>query len=397
MLTKGSLRRHGDGTYFVRPYLGTNAVTGKPLRPYKSFPAAADADEALAMANEWYATIATAAELGVQQRLGDVLMRYVDLKVDVSPNTAKAYRSWVRNYVEPYIGDMDPDRVGPATVSGLYGVLLVTGGRKGGGVSPSTVTGIHWMLSGAWRWMVRTGVCAYNPMPSVVHPSPVAAEAVALSSVDVERVSGAVESALARCARGRDVFERNAAMAAYIALANGTRCGETCAVRLRDAWTGRGSMHIGGTVVEDGGRPWRRSRTKGGTSRNVATDEEVCRRIDGHIEWQRGYLGAAAGDPDRPLLTVDGGFLRPTKVSAWFSLVRDELGLPKEITFHSLRHTHATWLLLEGFDIRTIQERLGHADVATTLRIYAHILPGRDAMAAQAFARRMRGGGHALR
>lgn len=388
MLTMDNLRRHRDGTFFVRPYLGTNAVTGKPLRPYRSFPGAADADQALAMANEWYATIATAVELGVAQRLGDLLMRYVEIKPDISPNTAKSYRSWVRSYVEPYIGDMDPDSVGPATVSGLYAVLMLSGGAKGGGVAPSTVTGLHWMLSGAWKWMVLVGACRRNPMPSVLHPSPVPAETVALSAAEFERVGEAVDRALEKAGSGRDIFERNAAMAAYIALANGPRCGETCALRPRDI--GPGSMHLGGTVVEEPGRVWRRDTTKGRRSRNVATDEEVGGRIDEHIEWQRSYLGAAASDPDRPLLTVGDGFLRPTKVSAWFSSVRDELGLPKGVTFHTLRHTHATWLLLDGADIRTIQERLGHADVATTLRIYAHVLPGRDAVAARMFAQRLR-------
>ncbi len=82
----------------------------------------------------------------------------------------------------------------------------------------------------------------------------------------------------------------------------------------------------------------------------------------------------------------DGGFMRPSKVSAAFSEVRDTLGLPRETSFHSLRHTHATWLLLQGVDIVTIKERLGHANIATTLGLYAHVLPGRDQQAVEKFA-----------
>ena len=55
------------------------------------------------------------------------------------------------------------------------------------------------------------------------------------------------------------------------------------------------------------------------------------------------------------------------------------------MTFHSLRHTHASWCLAHGVDLKTLSERLGHADEATTLRIYAHVMPGRDAAAARAF------------
>jgi len=44
-------------------------------------------------------------------------------------------------------------------------------------------------------------------------------------------------------------------------------------------------------------------------------------------------------------------------------------------TFHSLRHSHATWLMLLGVNPRVVQERLGHSDVAITLRTYTRVLP----------------------
>jgi len=41
-------------------------------------------------------------------------------------------------------------------------------------------------------------------------------------------------------------------------------------------------------------------------------------------------------------------------------------------TFHSLRHTHASRLIAAGWDIAEVSARLGHANVATTMRIYVH-------------------------
>ena len=62
------------------------------------------------------------------------------------------------------------------------------------------------------------------------------------------------------------------------------------------------------------------------------------------------------------------------------------------IRLHDLRHTHATILLKAGVPAKVVSERLGHANVAFTMSVYQHVLPGMQADAAAAFSDAVFGG-----
>ena len=60
-------------------------------------------------------------------------------------------------------------------------------------------------------------------------------------------------------------------------------------------------------------------------------------------------------------------------------------------TLHSLRHFHATVMLQQGESLPLVSKRLGHASVAMTADIYAHVLPGWQKNAAEVFAEAVKG------
>ena len=57
-------------------------------------------------------------------------------------------------------------------------------------------------------------------------------------------------------------------------------------------------------------------------------------------------------------------------------------GFPPEMRLHDLRHTAATLLLSRGVNVKVVSEMLGHADISITLRIYAHVIPNMQQVAA---------------
>lgn len=67
--------------------------------------------------------------------------------------------------------------------------------------------------------------------------------------------------------------------------------------------------------------------------------------------------------------------------AAWSKLAR-QLGL--EVSFHALRHTHASQLIAHNVDVVTISKRLGHSSPVITLQVYAHLFHKDDRKASAA-------------
>lgn len=135
---------------------------------------------------------------------------------------------------------------------------------------------------------------------------------------------------------------------------SGLRVGELCGLDWRDI-----DQEVGMLMVRRG---------KGNKDRLVPIGEPALEAL---AEWRRAM--PVAWELDGPVFTnLRGGRLTTRAVEAIVASRLQRSGLRTTITPHGLRHCFATHLLNNGADLRSIQEMLGHASLATTQR-YTHL------------------------
>ena len=90
------------------------------------------------------------------------------------------------------------------------------------------------------------------------------------------------------------------------------------------------------------------------------------------LGWQF-LFAASTAKPDPRTGALGRYHLHPSSVQRAVRSAARRTGVAKHITCHTFRHSFATHLLEDGYDIRTIQELLGHRSVKTTM-VYTHVL-----------------------
>lgn len=145
-----------------------------------------------------------------------------------------------------------------------------------------------------------------------------------------------------------------------------------CGLRISEA------LSLTGNMAPAPGTRTMRILGKGRKERIVPILPAVCEAVSEYMK-----LCPYAIEPSGPLfLGARGGPLNPRMIQLAMEKLRGALGLPDSATPHALRHSFATHLLAGGGDLRTIQELLGHASLAST-QIYtevdsAHLLAAYD-------------------
>ncbi|TVY06922.1 tyrosine-type recombinase/integrase [Paenibacillus cremeus] len=132
------------------------------------------------------------------------------------------------------------------------------------------------------------------------------------------------------------------------------------------------------------------TKTKAGT-RPVEIDDDIIkvlmhqRRL---IESEKKFGQDLYKDTDLVCPTNLGTPMNPSNLRRSLYRIFNKAGIPK-VTFHELRHSHATHLLQAGVDVKTTSHRLGHSSIRTTLDIYQHVIPGMQREALEKLRKRI--------
>ena len=152
----------------------------------------------------------------------------------------------------------------------------------------------------------------------------------------------------------------------------GARRSELAALRW-DKFVGDKVVVDGQIIVStdaEGVRAARLKPTKTGSRRVVTLSPALLAMVD--------EARAKYGDTTTWLLTPDADPPNPDRIGWWWRRSRDLAGIDTRWRLHDLRHWSATQSIASGQDVRTVANRLGHADPSMTLRVYAHAVGAAD-------------------
>ena len=178
---------------------------------------------------------------------------------------------------------------------------------------------------------------------------------------------------------------------AMVALFTGLRLSEVLALRWSRADLDRKVIEVREALeqTKTHGVRFKPAKTRAGR-RGITLPDILVEALREHRKRQlelRMQTGAGRLHDDALLFaTIERDPLTPNAVSMAWSDFADDAGIP-EVTFHALRHTHASQLIDAGVDIVTISKRLGHSKPDITLRVYAHLFRKDDGKAAEAINR----------
>jgi len=292
-------------------------------------------------------------------------------------STAHSYERLIRLYVEPAIGAVPLSDVDGSMLNALYSELLASGrgrARSGGGsgLAPKTVRNVHGVLAKAFHDAIRWGRVVRNPCDAADPPRGQSPEMKAWSSDEIRAFIRSTST------------HRWAGVWALMAT-TGLRRGEMLGLRWQDVNLDAGTVAVRATRIRYANTVAASTPKTARGNRTIAIGPVTVAALRAWRKQQAAdqlLMGSGWRDAAGLVVTVaDGTAPNPEAFSNLFAKLVKRAGLPA-IRLHDLRYSYATAALADGVPVKVVSQRIGHADVGVTLKVYAHVMPGDDEGAA---------------
>lgn len=277
---------------------------------------------------------------------------------EVKESTFAHYKNIVEKHILPALGETCLQNLQTETIDDFLKEELISGriDRKGG-LSPKTVADIRSVLVLALKF-ARKKHYACQIEQDIYYPK-------------IRRSAAKVLTREEQAKLEQFLFQNPSPLGLGILLVlyGGLRIGELCALKWKDFNPESGTIRINKTLIR---------------IQNVTSDSqektkimigqpktESSNRLIPLSSFLTELLIKHQKSDETYLITGNKSYLEPRVCLDKYKHILNQAGL-HSFTFHSLRHTFATRCVESGFDIKSLSEILGHANINTTLQRYVH-------------------------
>jgi integrase len=360
-----TLREKRPGVWEVRVFTGSDA-RGRPTQLSRTVHGGKR--DALKLAAELEVGPGRASPAG--RSVSDVLDAWVEQNLDTwAPSSARDQQSRVRAIKRDQISRLPLARLSVGDVERWHTRV------RNAGLQDAGIKNLHGVLRAALSQAERWGWVSNNVAGIARLKSSKTQQRSVMSLDDLRAVMTAAAT-----------IDPAAVLALRIAAVAGARRAELAALRWTDVADGQLTIDSAIEFVKrgDGAPEMRDAATKTANTRTLTLDADTLALIEA-VRVQRQPYGPW-------MFGLGPELVSPDRIGWWWSRSRKLSGIDAKWRLHDLRHWSATVAIGQGHDVRTVAGRLGHANPAMTLRVYAHAFASADQAVAAGLGDILRGG-----